>query len=68
MKNKKTALIFGITGQDGSYLTKLLIESNPDLRASFTRQSFSFSTSIILYIQLYFYMYKIILSCVFFCN
>ena len=26
MKNKKTALIFGITGQDGSYLTKLLIK------------------------------------------
>ena len=26
MKNKKTALIFGITGKDGSYLTKLLIK------------------------------------------
>ena len=26
MKNKKIALIFGITGQDGSYLTKLLIK------------------------------------------
>ena len=23
-KNKKTALIFGITGQDGSYLSELL--------------------------------------------
>ena len=25
-KNKKTALIFGITGQDGSYLSELLLK------------------------------------------
>ena len=25
-KNKKTALIFGITGQDGSYLSDLLLK------------------------------------------
>ena len=26
--NKKVALIFGITGQDGSYLTRLLLDKN----------------------------------------
>jgi len=31
MKNKKIALIFGITGQDGSYLSKLLLSKNFDV-------------------------------------
>ena len=26
--NKKTALIFGVTGQDGAYLSKLLLKKN----------------------------------------
>ena len=28
LKKKKTALIFGITGQDGSYLAELLLKKN----------------------------------------
>ena len=28
MPQKKSALIFGITGQDGSYLAELLLEKN----------------------------------------
>ena len=28
MKNKKVALIFGVTGQDGSYLSRLLLSKN----------------------------------------
>ena len=28
MKKKKVALIFGITGQDGSYLAELLLKKN----------------------------------------
>ena len=28
MKNKKKAIIFGVTGQDGSYLSSFLIKKN----------------------------------------
>ena len=28
MKNKKRALIFGVTGQDGSFMAKLLLKKN----------------------------------------
>ncbi len=41
---KKTALIFGITGQDGSYLSKLLLNKNY-LVHGIVRRSSSFNTS-----------------------
>ena len=28
MKNKKTAIIFGISGQDGAYLAEFLLKKN----------------------------------------
>jgi GDPmannose 4,6-dehydratase len=40
---KKTALIFGITGQDGSYLSRLLLEKNYDI-IGVKRKSSSFNT------------------------
>ena len=42
-KNKKTALISGITGQDGSYLTELLLEKNYIVHGIIRRSS-SFNT------------------------
>jgi len=41
---KKTALITGITGQDGSYLTELLLNSDYDVHG-IVRRSSSFNTS-----------------------
>ena len=46
---KKIALIFGITGQDGSYLTKLLIEKGYIVHGV-KRRSSSFNTSRIDYL------------------
>ena len=43
MKNKK-ALIFGVTGQDGSYLAKLLLKKNYEVHGV-KRRSSSFNTS-----------------------
>ena len=43
-KNKKTALIFGITGQDGSYLSELLLKKNYQVHGVIRRSS-SFNTS-----------------------
>ena len=40
---KKTALIFGITGQDGSYLSRLLLEKNYNV-IGIKRKSSSFNT------------------------
>ena len=40
---KKTALIFGITGQDGSYLSRLLLEKNYSV-VGVKRKSSSFNT------------------------
>ncbi|RMZ48912.1 GDP-mannose 4,6-dehydratase [Candidatus Marinimicrobia bacterium PRS2] len=42
-KNKKTALISGITGQDGSYLTELLLEKGYEVHGIIRRSS-SFNT------------------------
>ena len=42
-KNKK-ALIFGITGQDGSYLTELLLKKNYEVHGVIRRSS-SFNTT-----------------------
>ena len=39
MKNKKNALITGITGQDGSYLAKLLLEKGYRAFGTFRRTS-----------------------------
>ena len=45
MKNKnKKALIFGITGQDGSYLSELLLKKNYEVHGVIRRSS-SFNTS-----------------------
>ena len=44
MENKKTALITGITGQDGSYLAELLLEKNYIVHG-LKRRSSSFNTS-----------------------
>jgi len=41
---KKTALIFGVTGQDGSYLSKLLLKKNYVVHGV-KRRSSSFNTS-----------------------
>ena len=43
MKNKKVALIFGITGQDGSYLAELLLNKNYIVHGV-KRRSSSFNT------------------------
>lgn len=43
-KNKRTALITGITGQDGSYLAELLLEKGYDVYGV-VRRSSSFNTS-----------------------
>lgn len=43
MKNKKTALIAGITGQDGSYLAELLLEKEYEVHGIIRRSS-SFNT------------------------
>ena len=43
-KNKKKALIFGITGQDGSYLSELLLQKNYEVHGVIRRSS-SFNTS-----------------------
>ena len=40
---KKTALIFGITGQDGSYLAELLLAKNYEVHGMIRRSS-SFNT------------------------
>ena len=39
MSSKKTALITGITGQDGSYLAELLLEKNYNVHGIFRRSS-----------------------------
>ncbi len=44
MNNKKVALITGITGQDGSYLTELLLEKGYEVHG-LKRRSSSFNTS-----------------------
>ncbi len=44
MKEKKTALITGITGQDGSYLAELLLEKGYEVHG-IKRRSSSFNTS-----------------------
>ena len=44
MTKKKTALIFGITGQDGSYLIELLIKKKYNVHGVIRRSS-SFNTS-----------------------
>ncbi len=44
MKYKKKALIFGITGQDGSYLSELLLGKNYEVHGVIRRSS-SFNTS-----------------------
>ncbi len=44
VKNKKKALIFGITGQDGSYLSELLLKKNYEVHGVIRRSS-SFNTS-----------------------
>ena len=44
--NKKVALIFGITGQDGSYLTRLLLDKNYIVHGV-KRRSSSLKTQII---------------------
>ena len=44
MTKKKTALIFGITGQDGSYLSELLIKKKYNVHGVIRRSS-SFNTS-----------------------
>lgn len=41
---KKTALITGITGQDGSYLAELLIEKGYEVHGTLRRSS-SFNTA-----------------------
>ena len=43
MKNKKIALIFGITGQDGSYLSRLLLDKGYQVHGV-KRRSSSFNT------------------------
>jgi len=47
--NSKTALIFGITGQDGAYLTELLLEKGYDVHGVIRRSS-SFNTGRIDYL------------------
>lgn len=49
MKNKKKALITGITGQDGSYLAELLLKKGYEVHGVIRRSS-SFSTSRIEHI------------------
>src|SRR3989344_1397981 len=49
MKDKKRALITGITGQDGSYLAELLLEKGYEVHGIMRRSS-SFSTSRIEHI------------------
>tara|TARA_Y100001970_G_scaffold291954_1_gene431236 strand:+ start:16298 stop:17359 length:1062 start_codon:yes stop_codon:yes gene_type:complete len=44
MKKNKKALIFGITGQDGSYLSELLLKKNYEVHGVIRRSS-SFNTS-----------------------
>ena len=44
MKNKKTALITGITGQDGSYLSELLLSKGYEVHGTIRRSS-TFNTS-----------------------
>ena len=44
MPKKKTALIFGITGQDGSYLSELLLKKKYNVHGVIRRSS-SFNTS-----------------------
>ena len=44
MKRNKKALIFGITGQDGSYLSELLLKKNYEVHGVIRRSS-SFNTS-----------------------
>ncbi len=44
MKTNKKALIFGITGQDGSYLSELLLKKNYEVHGVIRRSS-SFNTS-----------------------
>ena len=44
MKTKKIALIFGITGQDGSYLSRLLLSKNYQVHG-IKRRSSSFNTN-----------------------
>ena len=39
MSNRKTALITGITGQDGSYLAELLLEKGYDVYGMVRRSS-----------------------------
>ena len=41
---KKKALIFGVTGQDGSYLSELLIKKNYEVHGVIRRSS-SFNTA-----------------------
>ena len=43
MKNRKKALITGITGQDGSYLAEFLIKKNYEVHG-IKRRSSSFNT------------------------
>ena len=42
---KKTAIIFGVTGQDGSYLSELLLKKNYIVHC-IKRKSSSFNTSL----------------------
>ena len=42
--NSKTALIFGVTGQDGAYLTRLLLKKGYKVHGV-KRRSSSFNTS-----------------------
>ena len=44
MKNKKIALITGVTGQDGSYLARFLLEKNYEVHG-LNRRTSTFNTS-----------------------
>ena len=46
MKNRKVALITGITGQDGSYLAELLLEKGYDVHGTIRRSSTDFRERI----------------------
>ena len=50
-KNKKIAFITGITGQDGSYLTELLIEKGYEIHGIVRRTSLMFSTKRIDHVR-----------------
>ena len=62
---KKTAIIFGVTGQDGSYLSELLLKKNYIVHG-IKRKSSSFNTHRIDHIlknqKTFFYIMEIFLT------